>query len=232
MAATVAALTGCSEARSRDAGPTVERNYEVGDFDQVELAGAYDANIRTGEAPSVHAKGGANVLERLVVEVKDGRLLIHPRGKTFNWSSGPRGKVELTVTVPSLRAAELAGAGNLHIDRVSGDRFEGSVAGAGDLRVERVEVTDLKLSIAGAGNAHLLSGRARNADYDIAGSGGIDAKGVQTETAAVSIAGAGDVEGHAARTAAVSIMGSGDVRMIGGAKCTVSKAGAGNVNCS
>ena len=232
IAASATALTGCGEARSQETGPTVERNYQVSDFDRIELAGAYDANIRTGSAPSVHAKGGANLLEKLVVEVKDGRLLIRPKEKSFNWSRGPRGKVELTVTVPKLRAAELAGAGNIRIDRVSGDRFEGTVAGAGDMRVDRVEVGDLKLSIAGAGNAHLQSGRARNAEYDITGSGGIDAKGVQTETAAVSIAGAGDVEGHAAKTAAVSIMGSGDVRLTGGAKCTVSKAGAGNVHCS
>ena len=232
MVATATALGGCSEARSKDAGPTVERNYQVGNFDRIELAGAYDATIRTGSAPSVHAKGGANVLERLIVEVKDGRLVIHPKEKRFNWSSGPRSKVELTVTVPKLRAAELAGAGNIRIDRVSGDRFEGSVAGSGDLRVDRVEVAHLKLSIAGAGNAHVASGKTQQAEYDIAGSGGIDAKGVTAETAAVSIAGAGDVEGHAAKTAAVSIMGAGDVRLTGGAKCTVSKAGAGNVHCS
>jgi Putative auto-transporter adhesin, head GIN domain len=231
LAAAAVSVVGCTEARSADAGPTTERDYKVGDFDRVELAGAYDANIRTGAAPSVHAKGGQNVLNRLVVEVKDGALLIHPKDKHFSWG-GPRGKVQLTVTVPSLRGAELAGAGNIHIDRVSGNSFNGAVAGAGDLRVERVEVQNLQVSISGAGNAQLLAGRAQRADYDIAGSGGIDAKGVQTETASVSIAGSGDVDGRATKTADVSIVGSGEVRLTGGAKCSVSKAGAGNVSCS
>jgi len=232
LAAAAVSVVGCSEARSQDAGPMTERDYKVGGFDKVELAGAYDADIRTGSAASVHAKGGQNVLDRLIVEVKDGRLLIHPKDKHFNWGHGSRGKVELTVTVPTLSGAELAGAGNIHIDRVAGNSFDGAVAGAGDLRVEHVEVQSLKVSIAGAGNAHLMGGRAQQASYDIAGSGGIDAKGVQAETAAVSIAGSGDVDGHASKTASVSIMGAGDVRLTGGAKCSVSKAGAGNVSCS
>ncbi|NUS99959.1 MAG: DUF2807 domain-containing protein [Sphingomonas sp.] len=233
VAAAALAAAGCSVARSEDGGPRVERDYQVGAFDRIELAGAYDTTVRTGSAPSVHAQGNQKAIDDLEVTVKDGVLVIqHKKRMGFGWSSHHRGKVTLTVTVPSLRGAELAGSGDINIDKVAGDSFEGAIAGSGNLKVDHLEVGKLKLEIAGSGNATAGSGRARTAEYGIAGSGGIDAKGIAVETASVSIAGSGDISAHASNTAAVSIMGSGDVELTGGAKCSVSKAGSGQARCS
>lgn len=231
IAAAVIAVAGCGAARSEDGGPVVDRDYKVGSFDKIELAGSYDANVTTGGAPSVHARGNEKAIENLEVVVENGSLVIRSKNKGWGWGSH-HGKIALTVTVPSLRAAELAGSGDIKIDKVAGDSFSGAVAGSGNLSVGQVEVGNLKLEIAGSGNASAGSGRAKTADYGIAGSGGIDAKGVAVETASVSIAGSGGVDGQASNTASVSIMGSGDVNLTGGAKCTVSKAGSGNARCS
>jgi hypothetical protein len=225
-------VAGCGSAHSDDGGPTVQRNYEVGNFDRIELAGAYDVTVKTGSAPSVHASGDEKAMERLVVEVRNGILTIHPKKRNgFSWSSGG-GKVALQVTVPSLRGAELAGSGDLRIDSVASEQFVGGIAGSGNLTVDKLEVGDLKIDIAGSGSAKASNGRAKKAEYDIAGSGGIDAAGIATETATVSIAGSGDVMANASSTADVSIMGSGNVEVKGGAKCSISKAGSGDVRCS
>lgn len=226
-----AAAAGCSEARSQEAAPRIERNYQVGNFERLELAGSYDVTVRTGAAPSVHARGSERMIERLVVEVHGNTLRIHPEKRSkmgFNWGSG--GKVTLTVTVPRLSAAELAGSGDIRVDRVTGDSFEGGVAGSGNLSIGEVQVGRLKMGISGSGSMQ-ARGRASEAQYEIAGSGGIDAGQVDAETAAVSIAGSGDVSAHATRSARVDIAGSGDVEIKGGAKCTVSKAGSGQVRC-
>ena len=235
LIAAAVALSGCNrESEARDAGPTIDRNYPVAAFDKIELAGSYDATIRTGSGPTFQAKGGENVLEQLVVEVEGGTLKVYPRKKNgfnWNWGKGSNNKVALTITVPSLRVAELAGAGGMHIDRVAGDSFEGSVAGSGDLRIDQVEVGSLALNIAGAGDIR-AQGKARTVSYEIAGSGDIGADGVIAEDADISIAGSGEVAAHATKSATVSIAGSGDVDIKGGAKCTTSKVGAGNVRCS
>ncbi len=232
ITAAAVAASGCSEARSENGGPTVERNYQVGAFDKIELAGAYDATVRTGSAPSVHARGNEKAIENLEVVVENDVLVIRHKKRTgFSWGS-KGGKVALTVTVPNLRGAELAGSGDIKVDRVAGDSFDGGIAGSGNLKVDKMEVGSLKLSIAGSGNAEVTSGRAKTAEYNIAGSGGINAKGMTAETASVSIAGSGDIEAHASNAASVSIMGSGDVELTGGAKCSVSKAGSGNARCS
>jgi len=231
-AAAAVAVAACGAARSENGGPTVDRNYAVGNFDRMELAGNYDVTVHTGGQPSVHARGAQKTMERLVVEVRGGVLVIEPKKHGgFNWGSN-HGKVTVDVTVPSLRGAQLAGAGNMRIDNVKGDRFEGEIAGAGDLTLDRIEVGALKLGVAGAGNAKLGTGRVQTASYEIVGSGGIDAGGVAAQSASISIAGAGDVKANASDTANVDIMGSGDVDLKGGAKCTISKAGAGDVRCS
>ena len=233
IAAAAITLAACGQSRAENGGPTVQRDDPVGAFERIEVAGPYDVEVRTGAEPSVSASGPEKLIERLVVEVRGDRLLIHPRRENRMWSGwSSSGTARITVTTQALRAAAIAGSGGLTVDRVNGPAFEGTVAGSGDLALDSVEVQSLKLSIAGSGDVRARSGQARNAEYSIAGSGDIDARGVRSETAAVSIAGSGSINAEATGTADVSIMGSGDVEMTGGAKCSVSKHGSGEVRCS
>lgn len=229
------AVSACSSARGReDAGPTVSRNYQVGAFERIAVAGHYDVTVTTGGGPTVSATGGQRDIERMAVEVEGQTLKIHPvKRKGLNlgsWSS--REPVRLTISVPRLIAAEIAGSGNVAIDKVAGDTFSGALAGSGELRVGQVTVQQLNLGISGSGEIRTGSGRAAAASYEIAGSGEIDAGGLIADNASVSIAGSGTVAAHATGTAKVDIAGSGNVELKGGAKCTVSKAGSGNVRCS
>jgi hypothetical protein len=234
VAAAAVASAGCGKSHAEDGGPMVQRSYQVGAFERIEVAGPYDVEVRTGSAPSVSASGPEKLLERLIVEVKDGELLIHPQEHRgfFNMGWGSHGTAKVQVTVPMLRGAGIAGSGGITIDKVQGASFDGSVAGSGDLNVDALQVESLKLSIGGSGDVRARSGQARSADYSIAGSGGIDARGVRAESADISIAGSGSINGQATGTADVSIMGSGDVVLTGGAKCSISKAGSGDVRCS
>ena len=229
------ATSACSQARGEDGGPTVSRNYNVGSFDQIELAGRYDVDVRTGANASVAASGPERAMERLIVEVRGGKLVIKPKNERRWFGFGSRsGKdtVRVVVTVPTLSGAALAGSGDIRIDKVRGERFEGAISGSGDLKLGTVEVGLLKLGIAGSGGLDAGSGRARSAEYEIAGAGDVRAARVATEELKVSIAGSGNVEAHATRAADVDIVGSGNVDITGGAKCAVSKAGSGNVRCS
>jgi len=230
--AAAAVAAACGQTRAEDGGASVQRNYPVGGFQRIEVAGPYDVEVRTGSAPSVSASGPEELIERLVVEVEGDRLLIRPRKESgFNWSRS-RGTARVQVTAPMLRAASIAGSGGIAVDRISGDRFEGSIAGSGDLRLGSIEVQSLKLAIGGSGDVQARAGRTRSAEYSIAGSGGIEAQGVRADTASISIAGSGSVNGQATGNAQVRIMGSGDVSLSGGAKCTISKMGSGDVRCS
>lgn len=232
VVAAAATVAACGEARGQ-AGPSVQRSFEVGGFDRIAVSGPYQVDVRTGASPSVTASGSERAIEQMVVEVKGDTLRIRPQkrnGFRLGWSRDH--PVRVIVTVPRLAAAEIAGSGDISVDRVTGDSFEGGVAGSGDLRLGSVEVGRLKMGIAGSGGIRAQSGRASDAAYEIAGSGDIDAGAIVAQTAAVSIAGSGNVSAHATGDASVDIAGSGHVRVRGGARCRVSKAGSGNVDCA
>ena len=232
MTAAAAATAGCTRDRDDSAGAETTRNYQVGEFNRIEVAGGYDVTVATGSAPSVRATGGERALERMVVEVRNGTLKIYTKKRSGLSFGTRRHSVKLAVTVPSLAGADVAGSGNIAVDRVAGDMFKAGVAGSGNVRLGQVDVKRLKAEIAGSGEINAGTGRAAVADYHIAGSGDIEAGGLVAEIASVSIAGSGNVAAQATGSAAVEIAGSGDVRMTGGAKCSVHKAGSGNVDCS
>ena len=233
-AAAIAATAACSQAKSQDAGPEVSRNYQVAGFTGVEVGGPYRVDVRTGARASVVGRGTQKLMDRTIVEVRDGKLVIRPK-KERSWMhfGGDRHeKAAFTVTVPELRSAAIGGSGSINVDQVKGESFEGNIGGSGSIIVGKTEVRTLKLAIGGSGSLQPGSGTAQLGEYDIAGSGDIQAAQVQLQQAKVTIAGSGSVRGHATGTADVDIVGSGDVELSGGAKCNVSKMGSGKVHCS
>jgi len=228
-----ASASACGQGHAENGGPTTSRNYQVGNFQQIEIAGPYNVEVRTGAKPGVSGEGPEKLLERTVVEVRGDKLVIHPQqhnGWFGGWSS--HGSARFTVTVPQLRGAAIGGSGNINVDRVQGPSFEGEIGGSGNLNVASVDVQSLKLEIGGSGSVKAGSGKAQTAEYSIGGSGDVDAGAVAAQQLKVSIAGSGGVRAHSSGTADVSIMGSGDVEIGGGAKCNVSKMGSGSVRCS
>jgi hypothetical protein len=229
-----AALGACNHDRHEDAGPVVSKAFPVGDFQKIEVAGSYDVEVKTGSQPSVNVRGPQNVLDHMLVEVKGDELHIGSRNRSgfhFNWGSHRGDGVQVMVTVPALSGAAVAGSGNITVDKVAGDHFDGAIAGSGELHVDAVEVKSLGINVAGSGDVK-VGGKAQSAEYNIAGSGDLDAGGLEVQDLKVSIAGSGDVRAHATGQAQVSIMGSGDAEITGGAKCQVSKMGSGDAHCS
>src|SRR4051794_29419655 len=117
-AAVIAASTAtsaCGQAHSEDAGPDTSRNYQVANFQQIEVAGPYDVEVRTGSKPSVSARGSQKLLERTIVEVKGDKLVIHPEKQNgwFHMGWGTNGKAHFVVTVPALTGATIAGSGDI-----------------------------------------------------------------------------------------------------------------------
>lgn len=206
-----------------------ERNFTVTGFNEIEVAGPFDVVVNVGKGQSVRAMGDADDLDRLKVEVVGGELRIG--SKERRWTDWSRSQpVKIWVTVPALRAASIAGSGDMQIDRVKGDSFNGSIAGSGDLTIASLSATSTKFSVAGSGDL-TASGNCRSADVSIAGSGDVNIGGLRCQTLKASIAGSGAVSANASQAAKLSIMGSGDIVVSGGAKCDVSKMGSGTVRC-
>src|SRR5437870_1611444 len=136
LAAIVAAsaLAGCQVHAHEGGGATVSRSYSIGNFQEIEVAGPYDVEVRTGANPSVSARGAEKLLERTTVEVKGDKLVIRPENDHnwfhFGWSS--HGKANFTVTVPQLSGGTTAGSGDVDIS--GGAKCNVSKMGSGNVR--------------------------------------------------------------------------------------------------
>jgi len=98
------------------------------------------------------------MIHRLVVEVKGGKLLIHPRNEKKWWDNwdGSRGNATVQVTVPTLKAAAIAGSGGIDARGVRSESAEVSIAGSGSVSAQATRTADV--SIMGSGDVDLSGG--------------------------------------------------------------------------
>ena len=154
-----AATSACGHSREEGAGPNVSRNYQLGNFQAIEVAGPYDVEVRTGGKPGVSAQGSEKLLERTVVEVRGDKLVIRPEEHhgwfSFGWSNN--GKARFSVAVPQLSGATIAGSGDIRVDKVQGNRFEGTVAGSGGIDVATVDGTTFNVNNSNAATSGTYS---------------------------------------------------------------------------
>jgi hypothetical protein len=218
-------------------GPTIviagagSASYNVTNFDQIATEGPQDVVVTQGDAFSVRAEGSPQALALLDARVEGGTLKIGPRDR-FSFGGWARlSEATFFVTMPRVDSVALAGSGNVKVDHVQGDSFEGAVAGSGELSIADLKVDDADFRIGGSGSVTAV-GTARATRVSIGGSGEIQGGGLRSQTASVSIGGSGDVALNVENTARVSIMGSGDVNISGPARCSVTQMGSGDVRCA
>ncbi len=225
------AACGAANSESRDTGPAGTRTFAVGGFSAVSLEGSDDVRVVRGPVISVVANGGADVLDKLDIRVEGTTLKIGRKrtGWAMSWSRD-KGAV-VVVTAPSITAADVAGSGDMTLDRVDGDAFDGSLADSGSLRVDALTVKRASLSLGGSGDL-IAIGAVDQSNLSIAGSGDIDAAKLKSRRADISISGSGDIAAGASESAAISISGSGNATVTGTDKCAISKNGSGEARCT
>jgi hypothetical protein len=184
--------TGCAIAYGdsvRGSGVSRTEARDVDKFDRVSVRGSGTANITIGREQSVTVTADDNILPILTTEVKNGELVIQP-----SESISPKTKIVVDITVPSLKAASIAGSGDVVAKGLAEEKVELSISGSGDVKV---------------------SGSAKSVQTSISGSGSIDASDLAAKDASVRVAGSGETAVNASENLDVRISGSGDVRYVG-----------------
>ena len=233
--ATLLSLAACSFSSHDEgagvagSGTATSRTYPVANFTGVALRGSDNVDVRVGTGFSVRAEGPAAELAKLRI-VREGDTLSVGRQNGLGIGWGDRDTVTVFVTMPRIVAAQTAGSGDLKIDRVDGERFDGAIAGSGGLDVAALTARTVKLSVAGSGDIS-AKGSVGTLSVAVAGSGNLDAAGLKATGAEVAVQGSGNVTADVSGQATVSLMGSGDVALGKGAKCTTTKMGSGSVTC-
>ena len=148
--AALATLTACGTVHAESAGPNGSRSFGAHGFDRVSLRGSDNVVVKVGGAESVNATGPQNILDKLKVEVVDGELRVGREKNSWNVDWGKHDPVVITVTLPEIKGASVAGSGDMKVDTVRTASFTGSIAGSGNLAIAALRADAASLSIAGS----------------------------------------------------------------------------------
>lgn len=207
------------------------RGFPVSGFDRVRSSVPFDVRVHTGAAPSVHAEGPREAIDRLRIEVRGGELVIGtvPGGWFSGWHMG-RERAVIDVTVPMISGLALSGPGNLDVDRVRTRGFTASLSGPGNLGIGMIEAEHVDLALSGPGDL-TVAGRAGSARVALSGPGDVRAARLAVRDATVALSGPGDIALTASGLVQGTLSGPGDITISGGARCAITKHGPGDVHC-
>lgn len=210
-------------------GRIVTEHRLVNGFDRVALAGAFEVELRQGNAEGVELTGDDNLLALVETRVEGAAgsrtLKIAARPEVALEPSQP---IRIRVDLQQLVAIDLAGASKLTATGLHVGKLAVAIGGSGGLTLAALDAERLALSLGGSGRAG-ADGRSKSASLSIAGSGQGALAGLAVDDMAINIAGSGSAEVQANQRLRISIAGSGRVKHTGAAVPSVSIVGSGDV---
>jgi hypothetical protein len=248
FAVVVAAAVGC-KIPSISAKPSVtgtgalkSETREVAAFKELGIEGPFTVVVKVGPARSLKIEAQENLLPKITSVVKDQRLLI---SSDFQLESSE--PIRITITTPTLTAADGAGAASLHVEGITGKSFSSDLSGASKLKAAG-SADAIRLAGSGAaeivwdglrankivveasgGSSMLLSGNANRLELGMSGGSTFKGEGLAAKGVSVESSGGSEVVVKAADALSVMASGGGRVRYIGSPKVTTEISGGTDV---
>jgi hypothetical protein len=189
VAAGLAVFGHSEHATTRGSGVSASEERALPAFSAVELAGTNRVTVQVGRPQHVVVRADANLLDRVVTQVRSGVLVISDRG---NFSA--RSPMSVVVTVPSLGSATLSGTGQLTVTAVAARRFTARLSGTGTLT--------------GSGSADRL-------DAALTGEGSLILAALPALDVSVAVDGTGTAMVHATSSLDAALTGTGTILYAG-----------------
>lgn len=205
----------------------VKETRDLTGFTKVSFGVSGDLYINIGNEFRVELEGEKALLDEIVTEVSNGKLVI----RKDNWRLNMNQKVTIYITMPSIKGLGVSGSGKAVIkDAVKADNLDLSVSGSGKLLTADIEASDMSCNISGSDNINLEgSGNVIKAGISISGSGNFNGEPLKIGTAGISISGSGNCTCNVTESLRASVSGSGNVTYLGNPKVDARVSGSGRV---
>ncbi|MEN2281134.1 head GIN domain-containing protein [Algoriphagus sp. SE2] len=210
-------------------GTTAQAQTEVrtpGDFTKVNSSGSWDVVISLGNKDEVKLVSKGFDLDKVITEVKDGKLEI----KT---EKGRHNNVNFTayVTLRELEAIGLSGSGNMDVDSdIESRSFSIGNSGSGNIKMQDVDTRTLSVGMSGSGKVMIEGGTCESANIGQSGSGSFDALDLMAEDVKIGKSGSGSTSIGVEGDLKVASSGSGNVYIKGEpTNQSVASSGSGKV---
>ncbi len=210
-------------------GQSEERETrDLSGFTKINFGVSGDLFINFGKEFKVVLEGDRDVLEDIITDVSNGRLVI----KKEKWRFRMNERVTVYITLPELNGLGVSGSGRAEIkDALKTDDLNLSVSGSGKIYTSDVTVDNIDCGISGSGDIIFGgNGNASRADISISGSGNYSGEALKIETAKISISGSGNCTCNVTESLEARVSGSGNVGYYGKApKVDAHVSGSGHV---
>lgn len=205
VAAIVLLGTACGIRINTDSGDMVSKTFEIGDFNELEIVGAFDVDVEIGPEPSLEVEAGENVLDDIDLDQSGDRLRIEIDGGLFSIS----GPIRIHLTTPALDEVDLSGAVSVDIANLDSDVFDLNIDGASTVNAD---------------------GKVNRASINLAGASTIDFDDVVIDEADIHAGGASSADLNGAASVTGSLSGASSVDVSDDASVNVSTAGASSID--
>lgn len=225
----------------------VTENFDLDDFDKVELQASYDVIIKQGTTQEVMVEGQQNLIDRVEMNVSNGNLKLDLQNGSYRNMD-----LKVHITVPTLEKVFNDGSGDITIEEFEAENLEflikGSgnidatdaiivsnkmimeIDGSGDMELKDLITDDVQAIISGSGNLEIKDGSTKDLETHNSGSGDMKLYDFESDDCIVTSNGSGDTRVKVMNTLDVQLTGSGDVKYKGNpATVDVDDTGSGDV---
>ena len=169
------------------------KTFDLEDFDEIDVSAGVIADVTVGGGYAISVEAEDSELERLRVEVKGRTLIIARDERGMRWTRR-RGKIEATIALPALTAAEASSGARLVATGVDAGAF--SVEASSGARIE-------------------ATGRCESVDAEASSGASVDAGDLVCARAAVDVSSGASIRVHATDEVRADASSGGSVRVAG-----------------
>lgn len=229
----VAITTSCSAQWGKGVkgnGDKVTIARSTGEYDAIAVSGWFNVDLVEGREGQLSLEGESNLLEYIVTEVKNGKLIIKTENnvnlKPSDWKNG----IRITVPIESVSAISLSGSGDIvGKTTLKTDDLETTMSGSGDITLD-VDAHTIDASMSGSGDI-TFSGTTTDFTATISGSGDIKAFDLEADNVKATVSGSADIKVTANKMLEARVSGSGDIRYRGNPeKVDTKTSGSGDIS--
>lgn len=190
-------------------------------FSEISLRTSATIHLSQADDQSVELNGKEDALDKLITEVKDGKLIIrYPEKYKNNLWNQMRGDkhVDINITMSQIDGLALESSGSIFADdKIDTKNLDLWLTGTGNLRIGKLNAEKVSANLSGTGNLYLTGGQHAVSEFisNISGTGSVKALALEANDVNVDIGGTGNCWITANKKLVVRIGGTGNVHYQG-----------------
>lgn len=206
------------------------KTFNVSTFEAIESNSVANIHFFQGPSTSLRAEGYKDLIDRLNVNVKNGKLIIEMPKNTFKNNNLKNKKLDIYISSPTLNLIEMKGVGNFLFEKAfHSPKLEIVSEGVGNLKADNLNCGQIFIRSHGVGNIE-LAGKANDMIISSDGVGNIKAEKLVAQHVNLNSSGVGNVAFNCSESMDVELRGVGNAIYYGNPKeKNIIKDGVGKI---